>query len=347
MSVLVLTSFGQCGAGAQGNPGPGEDLGLDFWSWESISIEALTSTDIGVRNAAYAALEDFQAKGIAWSANLTRFVIGCRVYRETATDFCALVRIGDVGQLMIDASGYPVWSYDSLYRSTVNVLQGSVALAEDEWTYVEVEIDVSYTSGTCRIYVEGTLTDEWTSQQTARTAAPDAKSYEIGMYSSSYSHWAAGWKITDLYIDDDEVRGISQAPYQPTDEAGSAAGFTPSAGSNHQNVDDLGNDGDSTYNESSATGTKDSLGHGTTHVLAPVAVMPVACVRSFSGEAAGVQVGILSDSTEDLCATQQTNEENWGWMKGDMYETDPATASAWDVDGIDAAETVIKHVAKL
>lgn len=347
MSVLFATSFGHCGTGAQSGPGPGEDLHLDFWSWESVSIEALTSTDVGVRKAAVAAFEDMRARGIAWTENLTRFVIGCRVYRETSADFCALIRLGDVGQLMIDASGYPVWSYDSLYRSTTNVLQGSVALDEDAWTFVEVEIDVSYTAGTCRIYVDGSMTDEWTSQQTARTSSPAAIGFEIGMYSSSYSHWAAGWKITDVYIDDDEVRGISQAPYQPSKTAGSSAGFTPSAGDNEDNVDDIGNDGDSTHNESTTPGTKDSLGHGTTHTLAPIAIIPVACVRSFAGQAAGVQIGVYSDSTEDLCDTQQTNEENWGWLKGDVYETDPATASAWDVDGIDAAETVIKHVAKL
>lgn len=347
MTLLLMEGFGHCETGAVSAAGTqGEDLHLNWnhWAGTNLSIEAV-STTYGIKKAlvgsATSSLRCFHTLATTPSA----IAMGCRVYRET-TDMCSLLGWGAVGGMFVNTSGYFGWTYNSQWRMTADILLGSTPIPEDEWTYLEVYIEpATGSTGVCRLYVNGTLDTEWTNQQTAY-AMHETTVVRTNTYVSPYSYWGPGWKITDIYVDDAENHGQVECFYQPADTAGSAAGFTPSAGSNHQNVDDGdGNDGDTTYNDSTAPGTKDQIAHSITHLLGPKGIQPVALVRSFSGEQTGVQLGILSDGTEDLDGTNSVPLDQWTWAKGDIHETDPATATEWTASGADDAETVIKHVA--
>ena len=104
-------------------------------------------------------------------------------------------------------------------------------------------------------------------------------------------HSTTGWG-SQAYFDDfyvDELSGETpSAPsgrrfhYQAANGAGVNAQFTPSAGSNYQNVDETPPDGDTTYNKALVAGKKDTFTVATftlaaDHVIR--AVIPTAVVR--------------------------------------------------------------------
>jgi hypothetical protein len=129
--------------------------------------------------------------------------------------------------------------------------------------------------------------------------------------------------------------------YQPADTAGSAANFTPSAGSNYENVDDIGSDDDATYNYSTTSTTKDQIAHSYSLDVDPLVVQPLAMGR-YESTAESLKVGILSNTTEDL-DTAKALGATYSGVRGKLYVTDPDTASAWSASGADAAETVYEH----
>jgi hypothetical protein len=207
---------------------------------------------------------------------------------------------------------------------------------------VEVKITFSLSAtGSVEFYINGALDSSHTGIQTTRSGDDNYAAY-IRM---GYTGTAASWEFADIYADDSTQIGVTEIWYQPCDQAGSSAQFTPSAGNNQDNVDETTDpDGDTTYNESTTPGNKDQLGHNVTHDTGPVAIQTLAWVRANGDGHAKVRIGVKSGATEALGSTEQIND-GYAVVRGPIQETDPNTASAWTTAGADAAETTIEHVA--
>jgi hypothetical protein len=131
--------------------------------------------------------------------------------------------------------------------------------------------------------------------------------------------------------------------------AGALANWTPSAGSNYQNVDDSGaHDSDATFNYTTTSGIKDALGitNTTPGVTVPaghivVAVRAGAMVRkSNAGTDPQVKLGIRDGSGNESLGAAQSLSTTYGY-KSTRFTTTPLGA-AWSEAAVDGHTIVIE-----
>jgi len=126
--------------------------------------------------------------------------------------------------------------------------------------------------------------------------------------------------------------------------AGASTQWTPSANSNYQNVDDTTSDGDSTYNYSGTVGQIDTFamedisGSGT---IKGIAINLVARKDDASARQVSPITRVGSTNYEGSAHTMAATYV----MYQSIRETNPATASAWLVSEVNAAEIGYKMVA--
>lgn len=344
MTLLFAAGFGECATGDHSSFTPGADPLLLWESFENtVRISAYTSDTSGVRKAVEAPSGEISLTTPVFgpiSETSGKIVIGCRIYRDDATE-CIIGYLG-TSAFGITSGGKLSWTKtDSTYDIDAGELSDS-SIPTGQWSYCEWEVELRTAStGSINFYINGAADGGASSIATAR-ATP---TWNISFFhDTALSSVQADWKITDIYIDDDEVHGQVEVWYQAADTAGSVSNMTPSAGNNEDNVDDDGADGDSTYNSSSTPGTKDQIAHSqAVEYSGAICVRPVAMARSDGVGTAGVQVGVLSDGVESLSGDAGLVSESYQPVRGDFLTTDPSTAAAWTKTNLDAAETVVKH----
>ena len=125
---------------------------------------------------------------------------------------------------------------------------GSGQVIDDGLHHVEVKIVNHASAGSVQIKVDGVTVGTLTG------LAISSDNITSILYGSGNNTV----KYDNLFIADDFVGEMYSILCSPTSD--NSVQFTPSAGSNYQNVDDTAQDGDSTYNESSTVGHKDLFG---------------------------------------------------------------------------------------
>jgi hypothetical protein len=114
--------------------------------------------------------------------------------------------------------------------------------------------------------------------------------------------------------------------------------FTPSTGNNWEQVDDNGNDGDTSYVESSTTGHKDLYNFGSLGTFANInavvdyAIAKKTDVSSFTIIPVAKSNGVEADATGIL-----VNDTSY-LAYGGVYLTDPDTTAAWTDTAVSAAQ---------
>jgi len=121
------------------------------------------------------------------------------------------------------------------------------------------------------------------------------------------------------------------------DAAGTNSDWTPSAGSNHENVDEVGPDGDTTYNSSGTTTDKDSLTHdGGNDFDAVLAVEVLARARKEDASDGSLKLGVLHDASESQ-GDAHTLSTDYTYYS-DIFEVNPSTSLAWTPAELEATE---------
>jgi hypothetical protein len=127
--------------------------------------------------------------------------------------------------------------------------------------------------------------------------------------------------------------------------AGSHTDFTPSAGSNFQNVDDAGvNDGDTTYNQGTDVGDKDS--YGLSDMPSPPAntvifgTRTLAVMRKTDVGARGAKILTIAGATEHASA-EIALSDSYG-LCGDLLELNPADSDSYEDADINALEAGVE-----
>lgn len=355
MSIIFMEGFGGVATGSHAPGIAGDSMRWNFPAWldvaSDLTITALASGAMGVRK--YLEFPQTNSWLITRSFPQTfegdTLVFGFRIYRYD-TQECAICQFGDAGFVGIRTDGLVSYTEDvgSSFNDATESYESATALATGEWTYVEVAVKLETTAiGSVTIYINGALDATHSNIVTIKSNGGPQVRYLAFNYVNGSHNWKPNWRITDIYLSTGEVLGSSEVWYQPCDEAGALAQFTPSAGLNHENVDETtGADGDTTYNESTTPGNKDRLGHNVTHTLGPTAVQPLAWVRNVGDEAAKARLGVYSGVVESMGDTEIIQAGGtYAAVVGNIVENDPATGSAWTKTGADDADTVVEHVA--
>jgi hypothetical protein len=262
---------------------------------------------------------------------------------------------------------FSIWDGASIQTSlridaagTLSVLRGSFGgtvlgtsvgvLSTATYYYIELKVVLHGSTGTYDVKVNGTSFLSGTGANTADAGTTAWTAARIGSDGST-AHISGGatWDFDDFYVCDgsgsanNDVLGPIRVKAVFPDGAGNSTQFTPSAGSNFQNVDEASQDGDTTYNSETTVGQKDLYTLGALGITGTVkGVQTNLIVRSDGGGAEtiapvwrigatdydGTTVGVTTSYADSL----------------QVYETSPATGVAFTVAEIDGAELGIKLV---
>lgn len=213
------------------------------------------------------------------------------------------------------------------------------ALPHDgNWHYIHAHYLIDAV-GFFRVYVDGVLVINHTGD--TRGAFPEGPATQI----TRFSILGEGGCITqmdDLYIASGELRinGVVETLFPDGD--GNANAFTPSAGSNWQNVDEAPFDGDTTYNESSGAGQIDQFDVDPITTAEVYGVHLCCMVKSTSGSALCRPVirsgGVDYPFGSDISISTSYTNVNY------VADLDPDVSGAWTDTSVNLAEFGIKAI---
>jgi len=169
----------------------------------------------------------------------------------------------------------------------------------------------------------------------------------FGWYRAS-SGFGPPTRWDDFYIDTASGSEADEAPpelrfdFRTVDGDGAHSAWTPSAGSNYQNVDDAGaHDGDTTYNSAASASLQDS--YTTTGVTVPAnykidAEIPSVIARRVTGTEE-IKIGLTDDSNDDLSAAKSMSTSYALYQE--RFTTQPDGTDWNETDG-DATDVLIE-----
>lgn len=276
------------------------------------------------------------------AANYDHVLIGT-AFRTSAysavTDFIDL----DSG-VATTAAGNWNFAFDStghivIRRGTTVIATGTTILALNQWYYLEFKMLLATTAvGSYEVRINGVTELGPTSSVTTSNGTVNALRFS--------SPGGGSQDFDDLVVQDWSVSGVdflgdvSVAALLPNG-AGNYTQFTPSTGSNWQNVDDATPNGDTDYNSSATVGDKDSF--AMTNLPVNGTPYMVQVLSEFRKDDAGshTQRNFLRVGGTDYEGASNTVLDSYIYGTRDIWNSDPS-GGAWDQTKIDALEAGYK-----
>lgn len=212
------------------------------------------------------------------------------------------------------------------------------------WYHLEFKVYLHDTAGTAELRVNGASFVAVSGADTKNTANASANEIVItsqnGGVPIDYDDlvvWNTSGSLNNDWLGD--CRIFTQFPSGP----GSYSQWTPSAGSNYQNVDDNPADGDATWNSAASADYKDSYaftdipGVGTIRAVA-------AHIVARKDDAGARVVAHLLRRGSDVLGTNLNLADAYA-LYSYLWETDPITAAAWTLANLNNTEFGVKLVA--
>jgi hypothetical protein len=227
--------------------------------------------------------------------------------------------------------------YTLLGTATVATLQVGV------WSYLEVRMKCDGSTGTCIIRLNGIEVKNLTGLDTLYTSATLTR---IALASRASAHQTLDYDDlvvmnTTGAVNNDFLGDVTVTALYPSG-AGTTSGWTPSAGSNYQNVDETPANDDTDYNSTATLNAKDTYAMQDCAAGADIrAVQILAAVRKGAEGPGQVKLVTRSSSTDYDGAAQGIGGTSYSYVR-EIRETDPATAAAWSESGWNAVEIGLK-----
>ena len=351
MALVFGTAHGNAAAKAHVN-GTDRDLTTHFTDWTGFNVTVTELEDLGYGRRCYLTGSPGQPRFLQSVAmpSMTTLAWGALFYRATGASDFGIIQIrnsgGIAGSIAVVTDGRLSYSIDQSARHNQGVQSLSTITVPFGWSYIENKVFIHNSTGTVDWKINGVAAGSDTGKDTLGQGS-DCTYFRtlVGTNGTSNNlYWNSGNRIADIYVDNADFQANPQEFwYQPSDSVGTAAGFTPSgAATNHEAVDEIGNDGETTHNESTAVATLDQLGHSFTLPSAPTAIQPINIARFVSPGVASQKLGVLSGATHDQSAEIPVSSGYYGY-RGKWYPDDPNTAAPWTSANADAAETSCEH----
>lgn len=211
----------------------------------------------------------------------------------------------------------------------------TTALTANTWTYIECKVTISDTVGVVEIRFNGSATPDLnlTSQDTKNGGNTYCDGFFFGGNNINLD-------FDDFYIDTTTFHGDVEVTTIVPDGAGASAQFTPSAGSNWQNVDELPVDNDTTYNESNTVAHKDRFTFGNLPADADtvIGVQVSAFAKKQIAGPRDMRLVAFDGTTEgDGALTHTPAVGDYSWFVT-MFEDHPSGAAAWTTGEVDGGQ---------
>jgi len=287
--------------------------------------------------------------GAPTGTNAATLVAGCYFTGSTTqTDTNWIMGFTDAGTgqvvLYMDGSGHL-----KVYRGfgTTALGTGTKVLNNSVGHYIEMKVGFHSSTGTVSVKVDGVTDISLTGQNTAPSGNNYANRFDIG----ARSPFNGSHDFDDVYLCDtsgsvnnDFLGDVRVSAIFPTG-AGNYTQWTPSTGSNWQNVDDAAPNGDTDYNSDSTVGDRDSfvMGNlpGTVSSVLGVQYTLVARKDDAGTRQIAPFVRISSTDYDGTTVSLSTSYDTYR----ELRETSPATSTAWTTSEVDGMEFGYKVVA--
>lgn len=277
----------------------------------------------------------YLAKGLP-SGDYSTITMGIAAYLYLTASSRAIFYFGDVsgGQIMAwynDSDGIRITrgtSYGSNILGEVDTVQQTGV-----WMYYIMKVYIHDTAGTIDFWING---ESVISESSLDTRAYGAYITTVRLYTLSYR--SQGQDIfDDWWITDGENLGDCRIKtYMPTGD-GTYSQFTPSAGSNYENVDDTNPDDDSTYNEANFLNAKDSYTF-TPSIISPVKAVQVGTLAKKTGVQEIQIKNLIRSGGSDYNSTDGKYLSTDYAYLSTIHETDPDDSNPWTQSKVSSAE---------
>jgi hypothetical protein len=237
--------------------------------------------------------------------------------------------------LRVTAAGYI-----EVRRGTTVLGTSTSGISFATWFYIELKVLTNNSTGTVDVKVNGASYISLTNQDTQ----PGSNAYHTAFRLGDTDGGDLA-QFDDLYFLDgtgsanNDFLGNRKVIALDPNGAGDDSDWTPSAGSNYQNVDDGGlTDDDTTYNETSTDTHQDLYTYddlpGAAGSVDGIQILSE--VRVTSGQM-DIRNVVKSGTTEDAGSGITITDTSWGTVVR-VVEEDPDTAVAWTPSGVNAAQ---------
>jgi hypothetical protein len=227
-------------------------------------------------------------------------------------------------------------------RSTSSTLQttSSTPITTDVWYQVEIHL-VCDNSGSWEVKLDGTTILSGSGDTQQHASLNDLDGVWFFMWPDNVGTGDQGITEIDNVVIQDAAGGFLGEwrieGLQPSG-AGSQTDFTPSAGSNYENVDEVPPDDDTTYNESSTNGHRDLYAYDNLAALGGGESIAAVQVNTIAKQSGGEDVSnLIRSGGTTYTETPQTLAAGYGTRKR-LEEQNPNTSGAWSEAAVNAAE---------
>lgn len=272
---------------------------------------------------------NYQTLGVAFGCRFgsinTSYIAG---FRDSGTNQCE-ARLRADGRI-------------DLARNGTLLATSSGAVSAGVWYHFELKAYIHDTAGTLELKVNGASFVSASNVDTKNTANAYATEATIQANAITIDYddlavWNTAGSANNDWLGD--CRIFTQLP----DGAGNYSQWTPSAGSNPQNVDETPADDDTTYNSASAAGSLDS--YTFPDISGSGAIKAVQATLTARKDDAGTRTlaALLRRGSDSLGGNQNLADTYAIYVQ--LWETDPITAAAWTLANFNNTEFGIKLVA--
>jgi hypothetical protein len=220
-------------------------------------------------------------------------------------------------------------------------------LTPDRWSYIEFKVTFSNSVGAFELRSNGMSIISDTNVDTVSSSGVSSDFVAIrgvtghGANNASNQTLFDDWYICDTTgaANNDFLGPIKVESLLPN-ASGDDSDWTPSAGSNFENVNEVPEDGSTTYNESSTSGHLDlfnapSLVFIDGDIFGVVVESKLTCTAA---QALGCTPTLKSSTTEGAGTTEYVTDDHWWVEVSSLFEEDPNATAAWTVATINSMQ---------
>ena len=278
------------------------------------------------------------------SASSFTSIIVAFAHKQTSTATSQFIRFGGNGTdatyfYMTHATGGT-----EVYTGNVRRARFKINDQDTNWHFYEIKANINTTTGIGDLVVriDGEEAVNLSNTPFAYTNTTVTAFEFVDLYTSSTACYYDDFYILDRSTapNNDFIGEVRIESLLPDGTTSTNTDFTPSAGSNYQNVDETPPNGDTDYNSSSTANDMDT--HTTAGLTGPASVKNIYGVqvntwsRKTDASARDVAAVVFSNATtvsgDSIPVTQTYN------FYFDNWETDPDTSVAWTESGVNSAE---------
>jgi hypothetical protein len=273
-----------------------------------------------------------QTIGFAWRPSNATIAGTIVTLREGATSHLSLVYNGN-GTFTINRNGA------AITFGVGSATSSNAGIASNTWYYLELDVTVNDTTGAWEFRVNTVTYGSGSSGDTRNGGAGVIDTLIL------LGPNALNTDFDDVYVASGATsfQGDCRVMSQPPNASGTYTAWTPNASTNVSRINQASQDGDTTYNSTAAAATRDSFTFPALGITGTIlGLIALIVSRKDDAGARNIQVSVRSGGTDYDSASFAQSTSYAGYVKTDL--TDPATAAAWTVTGVNNAEIGYENV---